>query len=452
MANGYGNGSIIQLDKGKDGKKPKNKCRKWRLVVSLGRDPRSPQLPKAADAEEEPKAGGVEGNEGAEAKPKAKKPKRKYRQKAMNFEGTYTEAQAALREFREKIENGEVVTKTKWTFDEYADHYVTTRFAAGEIQERSATTMRNSLRQIGYLIGGLNMQEVTPQVVEQAYIDLRNGQSRSGKCLSGRTLYNINLCCFLMFEDAKEKGVVGENPLLSVTRPKKDTKEKRALSAEAYRKLLSEIDPTERMECAVLLCAALGLRRSESIAVSWGDVDFEAGTIDVHTSCDERGELKSTKTEAGSRILPMSPKLAESLLERKRVQAVDFAKNAPDLVTEVEGKGGEFPAGTVEVDGKRYDLAPELSVTADEFGRRCVPGSFSTWWRNHSKDLGMQGWTLHELRHSFLSLAAASGVHPAIMQQLAGHRSAQTTMDIYTHVNMDSKRAAVMAMQDAFME
>ena len=62
------------------------------------------------------------------------------------------------------------------------------------------------------------------------------------------------------------------------------------------------------------------------------------------------------------------------------------------------------------------------------------------------------GWTLHELRHSFLSLAAASGVHPAVMQQLAGHSSAQTTMDIYTHVNMDSKRAAVMAMQDAFME
>lgn len=62
------------------------------------------------------------------------------------------------------------------------------------------------------------------------------------------------------------------------------------------------------------------------------------------------------------------------------------------------------------------------------------------------------GWTLHELRHSFLSLASASGVHPAVMQQLAGHSSAQTTMDIYTHVNMDSKRAAVMAMQDAFME
>ena len=106
----------------------------------------------------------------------------------------------------------------------------------------------------------------------------------------------------------------------------------------------------------------------------------------------------------------------------------------------------------MEVAGKRYDLPPELAVTADQYGRRCAPGSLSTWWRKHSADYGMSGWTLHELRHSFFSLAAASGVHPAIMQQLAGHSSAQTTMDIYTHVNMDSKRAAVMAMQDAFME
>jgi len=33
------------------------------------------------------------------------------------------------------------------------------------------------------------------------------------------------------------------------------------------------------------------------------------------------------------------------------------------------------------------------------------------------------------------------------MQQLAGHSSAQTTMEIYTHINMFSKRAALDAMQ-----
>nr|WP_235904745.1 hypothetical protein [Eggerthella guodeyinii] len=34
-------------------------------------------------------------------------------------------------------------------------------------------------------------------------------------------------------------------------------------------------------------------------------------------------------------------------------------------------------------------------------------------------------------------MLALSGVHPKVMQELAGHYSSQTTMDIYTHVNMD---------------
>ena len=38
------------------------------------------------------------------------------------------------------------------------------------------------------------------------------------------------------------------------------------------------------------------------------------------------------------------------------------------------------------------------------------------------------------------------GVHPKVMQELAGHYSSQITMDIYTHVNMDAKREASIAL------
>jgi integrase len=66
------------------------------------------------------------------------------------------------------------------------------------------------------------------------------------------------------------------------------------------------------------------------------------------------------------------------------------------------------------------------------------------------QDIDLEGWSLHELRHSFLSLAAANGIHPSVMQQLAGHKTASTTMEIYTHVNMASKRAAMDVMQAAY--
>ena len=42
------------------------------------------------------------------------------------------------------------------------------------------------------------------------------------------------------------------------------------------------------------------------------------------------------------------------------------------------------------------------------------------------------------------------GVHPSVMQKLAGHSTARITMEVYTHANMDAQRDAMEAMQQAF--
>ena len=57
---------------------------------------------------------------------------------------------------------------------------------------------------------------------------------------------------------------------------------------------------------------------------------------------------------------------------------------------------------------------------------------------------------LHQLRHSFLTLAAQKGVHPSVMQKLSGHSTARITMEVYTHANMEDKRAAMDSLQEVF--
>lgn len=47
-----------------------------------------------------------------------------------------------------------------------------------------------------------------------------------------------------------------------------------------------------------------------------------------------------------------------------------------------------------------------------------------------------------ELSPCTLNMVALNGVHPRVMQELAGHSDPQTTMQIYTHVNLDAKRQA----------
>ena len=74
----------------------------------------------------------------------------------------------------------------------------------------------------------------------------------------------------------------------------------------------------------------------------------------------------------------------------------------------------------------------------------------SRWWSIDREGFGLDGFTLHELRHTYLTMLAMGGVHPKVMQELAGHYSSQITMDIYTHVNMDAKREAVEAVSKLF--
>ena len=49
----------------------------------------------------------------------------------------------------------------------------------------------------------------------------------------------------------------------------------------------------------------------------------------------------------------------------------------------------------------------------------------------------------HDLRHTFASLLLESGESPKVIQELLGHSSITTTMDIYTHITKKGKVRAV---------
>ena len=89
-------------------------------------------------------------------------------------------------------------------------------------------------------------------------------------------------------------------------------------------------------------------------------------------------------------------------------------------------------------------------VIASHYGERILPSTLGRWWIDDRVKYGLEGWCLHELRHTYLTMLALSGVHPKVMQELAGHYSSQITMDIYTQVNMDAKRKAAAAVSKVF--
>lgn len=147
MANVEGGGYIVQCDKSK----PKSRCRKWELRVPVGLDPRTG----------------------------------KYKTKSRRFNGTYTEAKKALREFVDEIGHDKVHGKTSYTFEEYCQRFLERRALGKEV---AATTQKRQGRQFKAVcrhIGKADLASITSAMLDDIYIAMLKGDMLSGKPSSG---------------------------------------------------------------------------------------------------------------------------------------------------------------------------------------------------------------------------------------------------------------------------
>ena len=379
--------------------KPNNKCRKWKIVLSLGRD--------AATG--------------------------KYRQTSRNFTGTFTQAKAEKRILQGQAEEGKIVKRSSYTFKQYSEHWMEARTASGKIAPTTLRRDSNKLKAVYHLIGQARLQDITSQDLEFVYAKLRAGQSVSGKCLSGTYVRDISKKISVMFDHAVETGVLSVNPCKKAEAPRLDTQERRAMPETLFHDLVGRLDPHESMQFAVLAITQLGLRRSEVTGISREDVDFEAHVISVRNDYPDTGDLKEAKTAAGRRSLPMSDFLESAIRQRILAMLFDFERFAPHLLVR-------------DSKGRPVDVIGEAPLVCSAAGRRTRAGSLGSWWCKRRDALGAPGWQLHEIRHTFVTIGALHGVSPKVMQILAGHASFEVTMDIYTHIGIDAKREAMAAM------
>lgn len=56
---------------------------------------------------------------------------------------------------------------------------------------------------------------------------------------------------------------------------------------------------------------------------------------------------------------------------------------------------------------------------------------------------GLPNLRFHDLRHSFGALSTTLGQHPVVLSKLLGHASPQTTLNVYSHADLNPRRKAV---------
>lgn len=188
----------------------------------------------------------------------------------------------------------------------------------------------------------------------------------------------------------------GSNPCHDVEKYK-ERKRERFLSSEELARLGEALVAGEQEGepppaiAAIRLLILTGCRKSEILTLQWPHVDFDLGAL----------RLPDSKT--GAKLVPLG---------------------APAL---------ELLASLSRIEGNPY------VIHGDKEGRHFV-GLQKVWERVRAR-AGLEDVRLHDLRHSFASVAAGAGDSLIVIGSLLGHRD-QATTQRYAHLSNDPLRAA----------
>lgn len=214
------------------------------------------------------------------------------------------------------------------------------------------------------------------------------------------------------FALAVRRGLLTRSPtdgLAPSERPKqRNARRVAVLDAEAMGSLVAA-GSSERWRGALGLAGYAGLRLGELRALTWADLDLEAGTVTVRRSLLPDGTPKAPKTDAGTRTVPLLPALRRVLVAWKLRSP--HTRPGALVVATAEGKSvSERNLRRALEDAKQ---AAGLAGTTERL----------SW---------------HSLRHSFASMLATDLELPATtLARLTGHSDAGFTLRVYARDGRD---------------
>lgn len=203
---------------------------------------------------------------------------------------------------------------------------------------------------------------------------------------------------------AVEQGWREGNPVADVPKRREDDERELIVYAPEQVQAIARKARTEQ-DAALFLCAAFtGLRLGELLELRWRDVAFAEQSIHVQRSYSAGLGVTTPKGRRG-RSVPMSEQVAQVLARLGEREA--FTKRA-DLV---------FPSAT----GEHQD---PTSVRR----RYCEARDAA-----RAGDAEMPELRFHDLRHTFGSLCARSGLDVTWIKATMGHANVKTTMRYLHH-------------------
>ena len=351
----------------------------------------------------------------------------KRRQRRETVRGTKADAQRRLHELLREVETGGYADARRLTVAKIAERWLATKehrvaaksyaFYASHVQLYIVPTL-----------GSLRAEALRPAYIEAAIAAWARGKRNDNEkgVLSSHSVAHIFSTLRTMLRWGVKMGMLFRNAADGVEPPRFERKEMRALDPTGVAQLLEAAQGTD-LRAVTAVAIGTGLRRGELLALRWSDVNLDARRLTVHRSLETVKGLTRTKppkTARSARTIALPPFVAEILREEQHRQELREARGIKP-----NGGGWVFT---------RPDSSP------------WEPGAFSLAFARFVKSAKLPHVRFHDLRHSFGTLALASGVDLQTVSRALGHESTAVTSRIYLHA-IESLNEHAAARIDALL-
>ncbi|GGK11249.1 site-specific integrase [Deinococcus malanensis] len=286
-------------------------------------------------------------------------------------------------------------------------------------------------------LGLKHLQKLTPLDVQQWQTTLlasrRQPSTRKRKAgdpppepgppLSPTTVAGALTLLGTAMKHAMQLGLIYRNPVEAVKRVKVARREFQVWEPSEVQALIAAV-LDDRLYGLVYLALTTGMRRGELCGLRWSDI--QRGVIHVQQSCvlvGNQATLTTPKTKASRRRIPLPPDTLDALRVHRDRQALE-RDTAGD---EWQEHGLVFPTSVGTVYHPR-NLLRDWYVLLDSAKVRRI--------------------RIHDIRHTYASLAIYQGLDPKVLADRMGHSRASISLDIYGHVFEEQRDRAAISLKD----
>lgn len=280
----------------------------------------------------------------------------------------------------------------------------------------------------GSWLGDISLSKITTGKLQSYYNEKFEG-TEDTKALSRRTVEYLRTIIGNALDQAYKNELIAKNPNKFTVLPREVKQEINPLTVEEIQKLMVAAKKSD-IYALLMLEIHTGMRKGEILGLQWQNVDLDKKVLYVRKSLC-RVQIPPTEDGKKSKLVLMEPKT------RKSVRTIPLSDGIVKIM-----KQHRIAQNEEKMRYRNVYIDNDL-VFAKRDGNFEDPRELLKKLHKVLEEAGVRKCRFHDLRHSFASVLLNEGESMKNIQELLGHSSIVTSMDIYGHLSGQAKRNSI---------